>query len=366
MRSTGSRSTAPRLAERLSSPPPAQRILVIRLGALGDVVRTRFALEGLRALYPEARIDWLVEDRAAAGLAGQPGLHEVIVLPRTELRWRHPGHALRALATLVRRLRERRYDLTLDFHGIFKSALLGFASGSPLRVGYGRGWAREGSQILLTHRVRAFPTRASRFARNALLVRYLGGEAPSRPPALALPPAPSVLDGLPEAPIVLHPGTSPATRYKRWDPARYAELAIALERRLGAVSLVSWGPVPGEREVAEEVVSRAEGAARLAPALPSLAALLALLQRARLFVGSDSGPMHLASLAECPVLGLFGPTDPVENAPFEGVPSALLRHDVGCNPCRKGCPARSCMAAIEVEEVLAAALELVAVPQAVD
>ena len=104
----------------------------------------------------------------------------------------------------------------------------------------------------------------------------------------------------------------------------------------------------------------------VAPATGSVADLLSLLQQARLFIGSDSGPAHLASLTGAPMVLLFGPTDPLENAPFPGSRSRVLRRDVGCNPCRKGCPARSCMEALGVDEVVGAALELVAGPDGLE
>lgn len=348
---------------RLPHPPPAERILVIRLGAVGDVVRTRFAFAGVRALYPRAQIDWLVEDRAASALDGIVGLDSVLRLPRRGLLRERPLGSLGRLAAFARELRARRYDLVLDFHGILKSALLARASGTPISVGFETGVAREGSARLYTERVAFRPLHTSRFERNAALVRFLGGDVPDDPPPLELPDRVArELASVPSGSIVLHPGTSPETRYKRWDPDRYAEVATALQERLGFDSLVTWGPEDEERASAERVVAAAGGAARLAPETPTILHVLELLRRSRLYVGSDSGPMHLASLAGIPVVALFGPTDPVENAPFGGLPARVLRRDVGCNPCREGCPARPCMAAIAVESVLEAAHALVARP----
>src|SRR5262245_60685907 len=96
-------------------PIPAERILVIRLGALGDVVRTRTAFAGVRARCPVARTDWLVEGRAAAGLVGVPGLSEQVGVPRRKLRARHPWVARRALREFSAGLRARGYDLSIDF-----------------------------------------------------------------------------------------------------------------------------------------------------------------------------------------------------------------------------------------------------------
>jgi len=342
-----------------SSPPEARRILVIRLGALGDVVRTRFAFAGLRALYPRARIEWLVEDRASAGLVGIRGLDGVVQVPRQELRWLRPTRSLRSLAAVVSELRARRYDLSVDFHGILKSALLARAARIPLRVGLAPPLSREGSARLLTHAAKPAGSHLSRFERNAALVRFLGGAVPSEAPPLDLPedgPQPGLTDY-----AVVHPGTSASTLYKRWEPLRYAEVCRELRRRAGLESLVTWGPVPGERAAAEAVVGASDGAARLAPQTASPGQLLGLLRGARIFVGSDSGPMHLASLAGLPIVAVFGPTDPLENAPFPGLPHRLLRRDVGCNPCREGCPARTCMNAVLADEVAAAVLELLGV-----
>jgi lipopolysaccharide heptosyltransferase I len=347
---------------------PAERVLVVRLGAVGDVVRTRLAFAGLRELYPRARIEWLVEDRASDALDGIVGLDSVLRVPRRELSALHGARSLRVLRDLVRELRGRRYDLAIDFHGILKSALLVRATGTPNRVGYARGFAREWSHAFYNHRVRIEPTHLSRFERNAALVRYLGGRVPETPPPLRLSPeAERRLDAasLPSEPVVIHPGTSPATLYKRWIPARFGEVARRLREEHGWATVVSWGPVEGERERAEEVVAHSGGAAMLGPPTPTVADLLALASRARLFVGCDSGPMHLAALVGRPLVVLYGATDPIENAPLPGVPSRVLRKDVGCNPCREGCPVRTCMEAIGVEDVLAAASQVVAAPPAV-
>jgi len=348
--------------ECLPGPLPARRILVVRLGSLGDVVRTRFAFPGLRALYPDAEIDWLVEDRAAPGLVGIVGLDGIVRVARRELAAARPLTLFRVAGRTVRELRARGYDLAVDFHSILKSTLLVRAAGIPVRVGYDRSLAREGSQRLLTHRVRSPSDHLSRFERNALLVRYLGGEVPAEAPPLRLDPADEAAVGaLPEGPFAaLHPGTSPTTQYKRWEPERFAAVVRGLAARTGLRTVVTWGPVPGERETAEAVVAAAPADAVLAPATRSLGVLLALLRRAALYVGSDSGPLHLAALTGRPIVALFGPTDPVENAPYPGIPSRVVRVDVGCNPCREGCPARTCMQAIDPGPVVDAACELVA------
>ena len=352
-------TAALRVLNPLATTLPAERILVIRLGALGDVVRTRFAFAAVRELYPRAHIDWLVEDHAAPGLDGIADLDGIVTIPRHRLRLASPGAALRGIALLIRQLRASRYELSIDFHCILKSALLARASGIPLRVGFAAPLAREGSARLLTHKARITPEHLSRFDRNAGLVRFLGGTPSSAVPPLRLSLlARPELAELPRQLLLMHPGTSSTTLYKRWSPEKYAAVARELWDRVGIHSLVTWGPVEGELEAAETVVAGADGAAQLAGETGSVGELLVLMQATCLFIGSDSGPLHLASLAALPLVAIFGPTDPVENAPFPGSRQRVLRRDVGCNPCREGCPVHTCMAAVSVADVVEAALEL--------
>lgn len=341
---------------------------MIRLGAIGDVVRTLPAVSALRAGYPGARISWVVEPGAAPLLAAQPWIDEVLVFPRPELARHACAGRLRAAASLLRRflaeLRARRFDLVVDFHSILKSGLLALASRAPVRVGYARPYGREGAWLLANERARLVPGRCSRFVRNAALLEFLGLDARPDPEPLRVPPAVTsamraALGG--GAPVAIHPGTSDGTPYKRWTPEGYARVAMALAGELGVEVVVTVGPARDDRRLAEAIVAAAGGAARLAPETRSLLDLAALFAASRLYVGSDSGPMHVASLVGTPVVQLLGPTDPVENAPFAGTPSRTVRVPVACAPCRRGCSAATCMRLIAPEPVVTAARELLAV-----
>jgi ADP-heptose:LPS heptosyltransferase len=307
--------------------------LVVRLGAMGDVVRTLPAVSSLRASYAGSHIAWLVEPRSASALEGQPWIDEVLVFPRpdltTALRAGDVRRAAADLARFARALRERRFDLVVDFHSLLRSALLARASGAPVRAGYARPFGRELSWLLATHRARLAPERISRFERNQALVGYLGVLAPPAAAPFRVDPAARVRIEAAlspgSAPVVLHPGSSDGTAHKRWPVAAYAALARELRDTEGAASLVSWGPARDDRTRAEAVVREARGAARLAPATPSVADLGALLACARLYVGGDTGPMHVASLVGTPVVQILGPTDPVENAPWSQTLSRSVR-----------------------------------------
>jgi ADP-heptose:LPS heptosyltransferase len=341
---------------------------VIRLGALGDVVRTLPAVSALRAAYPRARITWLVEPASASVLAGQPWVDEVLVFPRETLARRarsvRLGDFARTLLDFVRALRSRRFDLVLDFHSILKSGLLSLASGAPVRVGYARPYAREGAWLLANARARLAPAHASRFERNAALVEFLGCKVEAAPRPLRTDPGAeartlAALGGEPPG-VTLHPGTSAGTPHKRYAPEAWAWLARALREEDGLSTLVTWGPEPGERELAAGIVAASDGAARLAPATASLAELAAIFARSRVYVGPDTGPMHIASLLGTPVVQILGPTDPLENAPWAATPSRTLRVQIGCNPCRRGCAAATCMRVLPPRRVLEAVRALLA------
>jgi ADP-heptose:LPS heptosyltransferase len=339
---------------------------VIRLGAVGDVVRTFPAVSSLRAAYPGSYIAWLVEPASASIVEGQPWIDEVILFPRGMLReslrrWRLVS-ALRIARRFLAELRRRRFDLVLDFHSILKSGVLARLSGASRRVSYARPFAREGAFLFAAERARIEPTKISRFERNQGLVHFLGLDAePDRRP-LRLDP--KILEraekalGPGPAPIVIHPGTSDATPHKRYTVAGYAAVARALADRQGVASVVSCGPARDDRAFAAAIVQASDGAARIAPETASLADLAALFSCSRLYIGGDTGPMHVASLVGTPVVQLLGPTDPVENAPFPGTPSRTVRVQINCNPCRRGCAAVTCMRVIPPDAVIEAACEL--------
>ncbi len=355
----------------LHEPPRADRILVIRLGALGDVLRTLPAFASLRALYPDAHLAWLVEPGSEAAVRGQPGVDEVFVFPREELEaglaeGRYPGVGRRALR-FARSLRQASFDLVVDFHAILKSGLLARATGAPVRITYAAPFAREGAGFWASHRARIEPAELSRYERNAALVSFLSGSAPSGPFETRFHVDPDersrmqrlladLHDSTPLA--LLHPGSSAGTPYKRYPVAAWGEVARGLARRGVSCRVVAGSEA--EARIARDIVSASGGAAPRAPETRSVPELAALLEAADLFLGNDSGPLHLASLVGTPVVQLLGPTHPVENAPWPGVPSRSLRVPVGCAPCRRGCAPAPCMQTLPPTTVVEAALSLLA------
>ena len=348
-------------------PPAADRILIVRLGALGDVVRTLPAVHALRALYPGAHLTWLVEP-ASAGVVESAGfIDETFVFPRRDLvgflRAADGLSLLRSLAGVVGRLRRRRFDLALDFHGILKSGVLTRLSGAPRRVGFDRSTAREFADLFVNQRVRLPGVRISRYERNAALVRSLCAtfepEIPVlpmlQPSALAVARLTARLrvskrQGI-RGFILIHPGSSAGARHKRYSPLAWAEVIRELASQGDPVWLVA-GPNRHERHLVDEILRMTGDAAVAAPETRSFDDLLALVVRAGVFVSSDSGPLHGASLAGVPVVQLIGPTDPIQNAPWRGSRHVQIRIPLPCSPCRRGCEDAACMRAIPPRRVV--------------
>ncbi|MGD8376582.1 MAG: glycosyltransferase family 9 protein [Acidobacteriota bacterium] len=348
-------------------------VLIVRLGAIGDVVRGLPALDLLRRAHPDLVVDWVVEEKAADVLKGHPHLRKVILFRRRELVREAKGLRLLAAADRLRdtarRLARGGYAAAVDLQGSLKSALMTRATGSRRRIGLIAGHGREGSHLFYTHPVNPGPDRISRVERNFRLIEALGipPPEPEHPPLAHLQPpttAEAWADGVVAslAPskgprVLLYPGTSRRQAYKRWEPARFGWLAGRLHDD-GVQVLVAGGP--GEEAILDEVL----GATSTPPAvLPpsSLMQLTALIARMDLFVGGDTGPMHLAWAVGTPVLALFGATDPIVNAPYdaEHLGHRVLYHGPPERPYRvTGAGARAWMDAITVDEVYANCREM--------
>jgi heptosyltransferase I len=324
------------------------RILIVKLGAIGDVVHTLPALAVLRRAMPGAHLAWAVErGGAAAILQGNPCLDELIEL---DLRgWRKSLTNLETQTEIRQamwRLRRNPFDLSLDFQGLMKSATLARLARVPRRIGFARGALREpASALLLTERVEA-DDRGHIIEKNLQLVRHLGCAAAGD---YEFPMALSEQDeAFAEAEAarrdgrfaILNPGGGWPT--KLWSPAGFGAIADRLLERAGIRSVVTYGP--GEAALAGEVAAASQTGAAT-PLDATLKQFFALARRARLFVGGDTGPMHLAAAARTPIVALFGPTEARRNGPFDPNDRIVERDDLDCRTdCyRRSCSHTSCM-----------------------
>jgi lipopolysaccharide heptosyltransferase I len=325
------------------------KALIVRLSAVGDVIHTLPALAVLRLHGWDA--GWVVEPRAQPLLEGNPALNALTVVPAA--RAMRVASARQAAAEL----KAARYDVALDFQGLWKSALWARFSGATRTLGYAGPWRREPlSRVLLQETMAEVPDAPHVIDKNLGLLRALGIDAvgsrefPLPRSAAAEDYVRAGLARLELGPFVLLcPGGGWVS--KLWPPASFGALAASLKSR-GLSSVVVWGP--GEESLADRVVAASIGSA--VKGFPtSLLELAELVRRARLVVAADTGPLHLACALRAPVVGLFGPTDPARNGPF-APDDVVVRRTPLCSPChRRRCELHEgVMAAITIEEVVRA------------
>jgi lipopolysaccharide heptosyltransferase II len=349
--------------------------LLVRLREIGDVVFTTPAVQALRRHFPGAHISYVVEPAAAPIVQRNPHLDDVIVAPR-----RRGLRGLLGDLALARRLRAARYDLAIDFHGGPRASLLTWLSAARERVGYtivGRSW-------MYTRRVgrpRALRPRHSVENQWDLLTPIGIG-----PPDRSMFPVEMPLDdaarqridarlaaagvGGNEVAIVVH--VSAGNPFRRWPIGHFVALVTALAQRDARRRIIITSG-PSEHDAADRVI--AEARAQLEPAAAervlscgefSLAELRALAERAALYIGGDSGPLHVAATTRVPIVGLYGPTLPARSAPWRDPRWIDVAVDAGNLPCRP-CDQRvcapgdfRCLTSIAPEQVLEAAARALA------
>jgi heptosyltransferase-1 len=346
------------------------RILLIKPSAVGDVVHAIPLLPKLRARFPYAQIDWFITPENAELVRHHPALTDVVLVDRKRLgqfgrSWDATKEALRVLG----QLRGARYDLVIDLHGQFRSALYTLATGAHWRIGFDRPvprarttpwqrWtgAREGSWVAYSHRI-PIPT-----LEIHAIDRYLWVA-----PLLGLD------DDPPDGRIYLSPDTEnaveqllgrdsvrniaalvPGTRWetKHWDPDRFAEVGRWL--RAQGFDVVILGTQDDQLRC-EKIAALCGGSLNLC-GKTTLGELAGILKRSAVCLTNDSGSMHLAVAFGRPVVSVFGPTNPLHIGPY-GRPEAVVRSELPCSPCNfrllAQCPhGHACMKRVTVSDVI--------------
>lgn len=320
------------------------KLLVVRLGSLGDIVHAVPAVAALRQGRPEAEVHWLVDVRHREVLGLVEGITRIVTVRSSVGGW------LAAASTM----RQERYDVALDFQGLVKSAALARLSGAARVAGFERRALREPAAARFYTETVAARDGGHVIEKNLALLRALNVAAAAPGEfTFSIPPSPIVdrvraLTGRRFA--MVNPGA--AWPNKRWAPARFGALAAAIRRRFDLSSIVIWGP--GEREAADRVVAASCGAAALAPET-TVPDLFAIAQAATLMVSGDTGPLHIAAAMGTPIVGIYGPTDPGRNGPWLAEDVCVSRFSAcDCHHLRQCRRADRCLDDIQVAEVMRA------------
>ena len=327
-----------------ASVPRFERLLVVRLSAMGDIIHTLPAAAALRRAFPHATLGWLIEERWAELLctlrhprAGRRSPQRPLVdcvHSVNTAEWRRAPFSFNTwqqMAAGLSQLRGIQYDAAIDFQGAVRSALLARWSGAP--IVYGSAQPRENVASMFYTRKVLLQTQGTHVVEQALALA--GAVVSSAVVSSAIIPT-QTAEARVEFPVdrdaenkiagftaernefaILNPGAGWGA--KRWPVERYGQVAKELAKD-GLCSLINYGP--GEEELAVAVEDAGAGAARKISC--SISELIALTRRARLFIGGDTGPMHLAAALKIPVVAIFGPTNPARNGPF-GTRSIVLR-----------------------------------------
>jgi len=353
----------------VSNAPAAiyRRLLIVRLGSMGDIIHTLPAATSLRRAFPSARIGWVVEERWAELLctlstprsgprSPQRPLVDHVHSVNTK-KWRHPLLSLQnwqEIGAAFSELRAAHYDAAVDFQGAARSALIARLSGAPIVFGSAQPRENIASMFYTRQRIAS----GTHVVEQNLSLAEALLDAPAEFLPLEFPHDASAerecarrLKELKlERFVLLNPGAGWGA--KQWPVERYAEVAKQLSAR-GLQSLVNFGP--GESELAAAVERDSGGAARAIAC--TITQLIALTRRAVLFIGGDTGPMHLAAALGIPVVAIFGPTNPQRNGPFRAR-SVVLRSPSSITSHARLEPAEAGMLEITPSQVVAAARQL--------
>ena len=353
--------------------PSPERILVVKLATLGDLLTSTPALRALRSSFPAAHIGVLTTPGHATTLRGLDSFDEIITFDKYA--FDRPTDALLHLPTASRfanKLRSGRWDALVLLHhlttafGIAKYAALALISGAPRRIGLdnGRGaWFLTESApdygFGIKHEVDYWLD----------VVGVLGARYPGSP-CLELCVTPDdeawAESRIPPGSVLLVPGSGAYSTARRWSPTRFAAVGRALLGRHALRPLVLSGTAPDEAALAAEVAEHIGTGASVVAAAPSPQALGAMVRRCNLVVANDGGVVHVATAVGTPVVAIFGPSNDRAWGPY---PPGEERHQVvreqlACTPCihrghsfgtPQGCPARTCLAFVESDDVVAAA-----------
>lgn len=337
----------------------AKRILIVKPSSLGDVVHTLPLVHAIKRHYPSCHIGWIVQQAFRAVLENDPSIDEIIPISIPSTSDPHAGRgswasAAKATCAALTRLRSQfsrePYDLVLDLHASFRSGLLALANPRGIRTGFAD--AKELNTLFQHERITPARGKVHAVDRNLAFAERLGCSVQPEDfrvhtSAVAREKVRTFLNdaGLPDPKRLVY--ANPAARWetKFWTVDAWPRLADLLIEQAGAVVVFSGSPadVPYISKVRDGMKNEP----LIAAGKLSLSEAVALIEAAHVYVGVDSGPMHIAAFSETRIVALFGPTDPAKVGPYGSGHTIIRRTDLDCLACRKrSCANRQCLEGI--------------------
>lgn len=325
------------------------KILVKGVNWIGDSIFMTPALAALREGFPNSHISLLINPWVREVFDGNPNIDEIILYDE-----RGKDRTLGGKVRFIQSLRDRNFDtgIVMQFRS-YKAALLVYLSGIPERIGY----SHLLRNLLLTRRVK-FPRRPIHDIDMFLnIIISLGVRPREKKPYFRIGPLAEIWADrflkdkeIKQGELLIGVNPGAFKQSKRWPAPRYAELSDILVKEFSARVIIFQGP--GEDEIVEKVLSSMREKAVVAK--PGIKELAALCRKCKLFIGNDTGPIHVAAASGTPVIALFGPADPQRSRPW-GREHIVIKKDLPCSPCsRLVCKELACMNSISVADVLKA------------
>ena len=331
-----------------------RNLLIIKLRYIGDVLLATPTVRAIKAARPDVRVTMMVNRGTEDVLSGNPDIDELIALDKG---------SLAAQSRLIAGLRHRRFDTVIDLTDGDRSAFLSWTSGAPVRIGFNDEDRWRGHYYAQV--VQSLSGVRHRIDRDLEALKPLGIQAVSKAPQLWLTPeeensADQLLDQLgvqrSQSTVILQPGA----RYwfKAWPPERFAELADRLTSQYGCQVLI--GGSDQDDDLAQQIRQMAKSRSIIMAGRTTIKQFAAIAKKSALFVGSDSGAMHVATAVGTPVVALFGPSNPAEWGPRGGAAEVIYK-GLDCRTCFHPTCLRgeqNCMQLITIDEVIMAAARL--------
>jgi lipopolysaccharide heptosyltransferase I len=318
------------------------KILIVKLGSIGDIVHTLPTLATIREAIPQAEISWAVEKRSAEILRGNALIDHLIEVDTRSIRGKTAGEILPEITSQIKELRKFKFDVAIDFQGLLKSGMIAKLSGAKQRWGFSRKDLREpASRIFLTKTVQISPQTHIIRKNLKLAGAALNIQVPNETFKFPIfttdehkAEASYIVEQAAGEFAVLNPAGGWVT--KLWHAEKFGQLADKIYEKYGMVSVVATGP--NEDSLAETVLKNSRSG-KIILTQPSLKGFYELARKAKIYVGGDTGPTHLAVAVGAPVVGLFGPTEWWRNGSPNAGDICVERVDIAC---RVDCHRRTC------------------------
>jgi lipopolysaccharide heptosyltransferase I len=328
-----------------------EKILIVKPSSLGDVVHSLPFLNAIGKCYPEAEIHWVIFKGFEGLLEGHTMIHKLWIVDKNSwTKFNRAKDTISEIKSLLRDLKEERFDLVVDLQGLLRSGIITAATGAPVRIGFKE--AREGSRVFYTDKV---PCGRDIHAvdRYLKIAEFLGCDISkvcfpfpafeSSSSFILHPSSFNSHNSSFEEYVVIVPGARWMT--KRWPPKNFGKLASLLHLR--SIIVGSKDDV----NIANEIVTLSQGKSFSLAGKTDLKELIAVIKGSKFLVTNDSGPMHIAAALGVPVFAIFGPTDPARTGPY-GKGHIIIREPVECAPCfKKTCGDIKCMKDLSAEKV---------------